>query len=137
MAEDVEHPPQPRGDPAADVVVGHHEARVPDPGSGEALGEGRRRGEGMAARRPEPGRVGQVLVEVEMDRPRQVPRRVGRRARPRAAEHPAAVHDPEVGLAAANELEEVGGGDERGGTLHAPEDTDRPFTGAGGMPPDR
>ena len=81
MAEDVEHPPQPGRDPAADVVVGDDEVLVADPGRAEAVGERGGRGEGMAARRAEPVEVGEVVVQVEVDRARQVARRLRRRVR--------------------------------------------------------
>ena len=50
MPEVVEHPPQPRGDPAADVVVGDNEVVRADPGPGERRRERGRGGERVPAR---------------------------------------------------------------------------------------
>ena len=59
-AEVVEHPPQPRGHPAADVVVADDARAVADPGRGHPRAERRRGGErdGGPARRGRSGRRG-------------------------------------------------------------------------------
>ena len=81
VAQVVEHPPQSRGDPATDVVVGDDEVVVADarPGRGAArrpAGEGRGWRPGRRTRRH-----GQVAVQVEVDRARAGARR-RTRARP-------------------------------------------------------
>ena len=93
VAEIVEHPPQPGGDPAADVVIDHDVVRVADPDGLEAFGQVRRLGQRMPAR---PGRRREVGVEVEEDRARDVPDLVAEPARAGRAHHPADVDDPEV-----------------------------------------
>ena len=94
MAEVVEHPPQPGGVPARDVVVGDDLVPVADPGRLEPLAEDARVGEGMATRS---ARRDEVRVEVEEDRTREVARVVGRATAARSTEHPADVDDAQVG----------------------------------------
>ena len=75
MAEVVEHPPQARGDPAADVVVGDDEVLVADPGRLERAARTRRGrgGDGGPGRRA--GGIGEVAVDIEEDGARDVARR--------------------------------------------------------------
>ena len=88
MAEVVEHPPQPRGDPAADVVVGDDEVVVADPDARQAAANARGSGRGWRPGRRAGGR--EIVVEVEEDRAREVTRVVGRATGAGLAEVPAA-----------------------------------------------
>jgi hypothetical protein len=69
----------------------------------------------MTARRSEAAGVGQIVIEVQVDRARQVPGRICRRAGTRLAQDPAAVDDPEVPCAGADEREQRVGGHQRVG----------------------
>src|SRR5439155_9757348 len=60
--EVVEHPPQPSGDPTADVVVADHSIAVTDPGRTHPGEERLGGGERVTTRRAQPIRVGQVGV---------------------------------------------------------------------------
>jgi hypothetical protein len=103
VAEVVEHPPQPRRDPATDVVVRDDGVRVADACPGESLGEGGGGGKWMPARRAVSVVIGQVGVEIEVDRPGQMSGVIRRPAVTRPAEIPAAVDDPEIRVAGARE----------------------------------
>ena len=96
MAQVVEHPPQPGGDPAADVVVGDDEIVRADPRGRQAAGEVGRDRQRVAARPPGTGRERKVAVEVEEDRTGQVAGLVGAASGPDLAEDPADVDDPDV-----------------------------------------
>src|SRR3954468_10086449 len=71
-SERVEHPPQPRGDPAADVVIADDLTPVADPDLGHARREDAWIGQGMTAGRTDAARVREILIEVEEDRTRDV-----------------------------------------------------------------
>src|SRR5215210_544628 len=66
--EVVEHPPQARRDPAADIVIADDDRTVADPGCGHALAERRGGGERVAARSAQPARVREVFVQVQEER---------------------------------------------------------------------
>ena len=96
MPERIEHPPEPRGHPATDVVVGDDEVLVADPGRLEPSREGGRVGQGMAAGQPGAGREREVAVDVEEERARDVPGVVGGPPVAGPAQVPAHVDDPEA-----------------------------------------
>ena len=93
MAEVVEHPPQPRGVPAARVVVGDDGVVGADAEGAESGREDLRVGQRMAARCAEPGRVGQVGVHVQVDRAGDVASVVRRAAGSGLPQRPAHVDD--------------------------------------------
>ena len=126
VTEDVEHPPQPGGDPAADVVIPDDEVFVADAGqaeTGRELGGG---GQGVATRRSVTGRIGQIVVEIDVDGPRDVARGVRDGARPRPTQDPTAVDDPEVVGAGLDEVAQLGRGDERPEIGHGIENSPTP-----------
>jgi len=96
VAEDVEHPPQPGSDPAAGVVIGDDQVVVADPGSRQLGREHVRCRKRMTTGRAVAVEIRQVVVEIEVDRPREVPGGVGGDAAAEPSEIPADVDDPEV-----------------------------------------
>ena len=109
VAEVVEHPPQPRGDRAASVVVGDDVARRRrSPGSARRSRERSRVGERMA-----PGTLGpdEVMVDVDEDRTGQVRGLVVAASLARIGKPPADIGDAQRGVVEARE--EVVHGDQR------------------------
>ena len=116
VTEVLQHPPEARGDPPTDIVIGDDEVLVTDAGRLETPDEGGHLGEWMPSRPDLRGRR-EIAIDVEMHRARDVSRFVGQPPIAGPAEVPAAVDDPDRWVVEARG--EVVYGDERGDEDHA------------------
>ncbi len=112
VAQPAEHPPQPRRDASAKVVVGHHLHACIDAPGRERLRECLYVGQRVAAGDAGDDEAGEVVVEMGIDRAGEVRLPVGATASLRVGQREAAIDDGPVGVVEVGA--QVGRGQEGG-----------------------